>query len=120
MNELKPGTQVRMKSGTEGWIRGRVVEYTELMPAVGGYVYTGPGYKVFALEGKHKGETLRLPANYIEPMERAEAKPEVKGVEDCVTGFSHSELAERARKAGLSVEGGKRELCHRLLAAGVL
>ena len=67
MTALTPGTKVRMKSGSEGWIKGEVVEYTDLIPSVGGYIYVGPAYKVYVLEGKHKGETLRLPANYLEP-----------------------------------------------------
>ena len=64
--ELQPGTPVRMKSGTEGWIRGTVVEYFDLIPSIPGMIYVGPGYKVRVLEGKHKGEVIRLPANYVE------------------------------------------------------
>ena len=68
-NELTPGTAVRMKSGSEGWIKGEVVEYYDCIPTVGGVMIGGgltPGYKVRVLEGKHRGEVLSLPANYIE------------------------------------------------------
>jgi len=67
--ELEEGSIVRLKSGTEGWVKGRVVEYTDLMtyPPLGAAIYTGPGYKVYILEGKHKGETMRMPENYVEP-----------------------------------------------------
>lgn len=68
MSGLAPGTKVRMKSGSEGWVRGEVVEYFDLVPAGKGYIFTGPGYKVKVLEGKHQGETLRLPLNYVEPV----------------------------------------------------
>ncbi len=68
--ELPPGTSVRLKSGTEGWIRGTIVEYFDiyLMPPLGA-IYGGgmaPGYKVHILEGKHKGETIRVPTNYVQ------------------------------------------------------
>jgi len=41
-------------------------------------------------------------------------------LEECLTYFSREELTERARKAGLSIEGGKRELSERLIAAGAV
>jgi hypothetical protein len=74
---LKPGTLIRMKSGSQGWIRGEIVEYYDVIPVPssekehprGGYMYGGgitPGYKVRVLEGKHKGEVLNMPMNYIE------------------------------------------------------
>ena len=64
--ELQPGQLVRLRSGTEGWVRGTIVEYSDIIPSVGGVIYTGPGYKVRVMEGKHQGEVLRLPANYVE------------------------------------------------------
>lgn len=73
MNEeyLPHGTPVRLKSGPEGWIRGEIVEYYDILsfPALGGAIYGGgmtPGYKVRVLEGKHKGEVLKMPLQYIE------------------------------------------------------
>ncbi len=63
---LPDGQLVRLKSGTEGWIKGQIIEYYDLIPSVGGMIYAGPGYKVHVLEGKHKGETIRMPANYVE------------------------------------------------------
>ncbi len=73
MTELKEGSIVRLKSGTEGWIKGQIVEYYDLIPGVGGMIYAGPGYKVHVLEGKHKGQTIRVPENYVEPT--GHAKP---------------------------------------------
>jgi hypothetical protein len=60
-----------MKSGTEGWVAGEIVEYADLetFPPLYAAIYTGPSYKVKVLEGKHKGKILRLPANYVEPLE---------------------------------------------------
>ena len=49
-----------------------------------------------------------------------EAKTRVKSFEDCLTYYSHRELVERTKKAGISSEGGKKELCRKLLALGVL
>ncbi|HUU65410.1 MAG TPA: hypothetical protein VMW37_04815 [Dehalococcoidales bacterium] len=66
VGELQPGQVVRLRSGTEGWVRGTIVEYSELIPSVGGVILTGPGYKVRVTEGKHQGEVLRLPSNYVE------------------------------------------------------
>jgi len=66
---IQEGALVRLKSGTEGWVKAQVVEYFDVFPTVGGYIYGGgfaPGYKVHILEGKHKGETIRVPTNYIE------------------------------------------------------
>jgi len=66
---LPDGQLVLLKSGTEGWIKGQIVEYFDLIPSVGGKIYAGPGYKVYILEGKHKGETIRVPANYVKAMQ---------------------------------------------------
>lgn len=63
------GTTVRLKSGTEGWVKGIIVDYYDVIPASGGVIYGGgvtPGYKVKMLEGKHKGEIIRVPLNYVE------------------------------------------------------
>ncbi len=69
--ELSSGTKVRVKSGSEGWIRGHIVEYYDVIPTVRGMIYGGgmtPGYKVYIEEGKHRGETIRLPLNYVESL----------------------------------------------------
>ena len=68
---LEPGTEVRLKSGSQGWIKATIVEYYDVIPAVGGVIYGGgmtPGYKVHILEGKHAGDTIRVPMNYVEPV----------------------------------------------------
>jgi hypothetical protein len=66
---LPDGQLVLLKSGTEGWVQGRIVEYFDLIPSVGGMIYAGPGYKVFILEGKHKGQTIKIPANYVKAIQ---------------------------------------------------
>ncbi len=66
---LLSGARVRLKSGTEGWVRGEIVDYYDVIPTVGGVMFGGgmtPGYKVYIEEGKHKGETIRVPLNYVE------------------------------------------------------
>lgn len=66
---LGDGTRVKMKSGSEGWIRGEIIEYYDVIPVVGGMMYGGgmtPGYKVRVLDGKHKGQVLNMPLNYVE------------------------------------------------------
>jgi predicted RNA-binding Zn-ribbon protein involved in translation (DUF1610 family) len=68
---LPNGTRVRMKSGSQGWVEGQIVEYYDVIsyPALHMATYGGgetPGYKVYVLEGKHKGETIRMPMNYVE------------------------------------------------------
>lgn len=50
----------------------------------------------------------------------AEAKAKAKSLEDCLTYYSHRELTERARKAGLPALGGKKELCLKLLERGLI
>ena len=50
----------------------------------------------------------------------SEAIAKVRSFEDCLTYYSHKELTERAKRANISPEGGKKELCKKLLAAGVL
>lgn len=50
----------------------------------------------------------------------SEAMAKVRSFEDCLTFYSHKELTERAKKANISPEGGKRELCKKLLEARVL
>lgn len=50
----------------------------------------------------------------------AEAKAKVSSLEQSLTYYSHKELTERARKAGISTEGGKRHIAERLIAAGVI
>lgn len=86
MKQLSPGTPVRMKSGSEGWVRGEVVEYYDVIPvpSAGGMTMMmgggmTPGYKVRVLEGKHKGEILRLPADYVEELHpgKTKGKPEM-------------------------------------------
>ena len=68
---LPNGTRVRMKSGSQGWVEGEIVEYYDVIsyPPLHMATYGGgetPGYKVHVLEGKHKGETIRMPMNYVE------------------------------------------------------
>ena len=68
---LPDGQLVLLKSGTQGWIKGQIVEYFDVIPVVGGMMYGGgmtPGYKVHILEGKHAGDTIRVPMNYVEPV----------------------------------------------------
>lgn len=70
---LGPGREVRLKSGTEGWVKATIVEYFDVLtyPALRGAIYGGgmaPGYKVHILEGKHAGETIRVPESYVEPV----------------------------------------------------
>lgn len=74
--QIGEGAFVRLKSGTEGWVKGQIVEYYDLIPSVGGMIYTGPGYKVHILEGKHKGETIKVPANYVELLGPSKTKRE--------------------------------------------
>ena len=50
----------------------------------------------------------------------AEARLKVRSFEDCLTYYSHKELAERAKKAGIGSEGGKKELCRKLMEAKLL
>ena len=68
---LKPGSTGRMKSGTEGWIRVTVLDYSDILRSMSrpGHVVTRGGveeYQVRFEEGKHKGEVRWVPANYIE------------------------------------------------------
>jgi hypothetical protein len=77
---LPDGTRVRMKSGSQGWVEGEIVEYYDVIRVPssegGGYMYGGgmtPGYKVRVLQGKHKGEVLSLPMNYVEKVAGASA-----------------------------------------------
>ena len=74
--QIKEGAFVRLKSGSQGWIKAQIVEHYDVIPVVGGMMYGGgmtPGYKVHILEGKHKGETIRVPENFVEPI--GQAKP---------------------------------------------
>ncbi len=68
---IPDNTIVRLKSGTEGWVKGKIVEYFDVVsfPPLRGAIYGGgmaPGYKVHILEGKHKGETISVPTNYVQ------------------------------------------------------
>lgn len=117
MMELQPGTSVRMKSGTEGWVKGTVVEYFDVMPTVGGVVYTGPGYKVKVLEGKHKGQVVRLPANYVEPTKEYQAIPEMSRFN---TQYSTKQLQSMAKDTKISPIGLKEDLIRRLVEKGIL
>ncbi len=56
-----------MKSGSQGWIKVEVLSDVEFTEGVGG-VIIGPGMghtKVYILEGKHKGDTIEVPRNYV-------------------------------------------------------
>lgn len=50
----------------------------------------------------------------------AKGRPTKLTLEECLTFYSHTQLARRAREAGLSAEGGKRAICERLMRAGIL
>ena len=115
--ELQPGRLVRIKSGTEGWVKGTVVEYYDLIPSVGGMIYAGPGYKVKVLVGKHKGQELRLPANYVEPVEEFEPSPELSRFN---TQYSTKQLQLMAKDAKISPTGLKEDLIRRLVEKGIL
>ena len=47
-------------------------------------------------------------------------RPKKLKLEECLTFYSHLQVAERARKAGISTQGGKKTVCERLIKAGVL
>ena len=115
--ELEPGTPVRMKSGTEGWVKATVVEYFDLLPTVGGMIYAGPGYKVKVLEGKHKGQEIKLPANYVEPLEGYKPSPEFSRFN---TQYSTKQLQSMAKDAKISSAGLKEDLIRRLVEKGIL
>ena len=67
---LTRGDIVTMRSGSEGWVRGEIVERVDIFASVpGGIITQGQiGYMVHILEGKHKGETIKLPDNYVHPL----------------------------------------------------
>ena len=68
-----------MRSGSQGWIRVSVIDERETVPAIDsgfgtgeiggmGRIY-GPGtdqYLVHIEEGKHQGEVIWVPKNYVE------------------------------------------------------
>jgi len=118
---LQEGDLVRLKSGTQGWIKGQIVEYTDLLsfPPLGMGMYTGPAYKVYILEGKHKGETLRLPANYVEPIGNQSSmktnQPDKGTIEDWERKYSLQDLKKMARENRFDTSGTKRELIERIL-----
>ena len=104
--ELKEGTIVRLKSGTEGWIKGRIAAYAELktFPPLHAAIVTGPSYDVYIMEGKHKGETLRVPANYVEPLDE---------IGD-LHWFTVNELQFLCGECGQETAGNKEALINRL------
>lgn len=59
----------RMKSGTEGWIRVTILDYSDIIARGPGGILTRGGvetYKVRFEQGKHKGEVKNVPAHYVE------------------------------------------------------
>ena len=59
------GTRVRMKSGTQGWVEGVVVQYYDVIPVVGGMMYGGgltPGYEVKVHRGEAQGSDAEAAA----------------------------------------------------------
>lgn len=65
---FKPGTVVKLRSGSEGWVRGEVVDTYDITTygPLGAITGAGhPGYIVRMLEGKHRGEKVRVPENYV-------------------------------------------------------
>lgn len=110
---IKEGSIVRLKSGTEGWVKGQIVEYTDLIsyPALGAAIYTGPGYKVYVLEGKHKGETIRVPANYVEsytgpaPARKEPLYPHVPRRKEPL--FPHVAKGRQVEHLPQTIEGGE-------------
>jgi hypothetical protein len=69
MAKFSPGDIVEAQSGTQGWVKGKVVgEYDVFARTVGGIMTQGQtGYMVKFTEGKHTGETIKLPDNYLRP-----------------------------------------------------
>ena len=80
MPEFKPGEIVEARSGTQGWVKGKIVGEYDVLPQVRAYLfgqYGQPlsdtmtqgqrGYMVRFTEGKHAGETIKLPGNYLRP-----------------------------------------------------
>ena len=125
--QLQEGSSVRLKSGTEGSIRGEIVEYVELGGMPGAYTYIGPSYKVHILEGKHKGETITMPANFVEPI--GEHVPSVALKDDTTRSaalislnvtYSVAQLRAMARDANIPTTGLKLDLIERLIDRGIL
>lgn len=83
---LSIGATGRMKSGTEGWIRVTILDYSDIMRGMSmpGHVVTRGGveeYQVRVEEGKHKGEVRWMPANYVEAEPRASRTPPLNAKE---------------------------------------
>jgi hypothetical protein len=110
---MQPGTLVRLKSGTEGWVKGEVVDYYDVTYVPGGYIYGGgmtPGYHVRLLEGKHKGEVLKMPENYVQPISAAK-EPPIEG--------NVARLLELAHKHHIDPTGTNDALLKKLKEAGI-
>lgn len=65
---LRIGDIGLMKSSTQGGIRVRILDYSDILSGFPGMVVTQGSvtkYQVHFLEGKHTGEIQWVPANYV-------------------------------------------------------
>ncbi len=61
------GDLVEAKSGTQGWVKGVIVDFADIFIQGPRSIMTKgqQGYMVRFTEGKHTGETIKLPDNYL-------------------------------------------------------
>jgi hypothetical protein len=84
---MKKGDVVEAKSGTQGWVKGIIVDVVDIYTTVPSKLHPGIitqgqiGYMVRFTEGKHAGEVIKLPDNYLRLAKGGASHTKTPGVE---------------------------------------
>lgn len=113
------GDIVEAQSGSQGWVRGEIVDIIDIYVDVPGGIMTQgqTGYKVRFLEGKHKGQIIKLPDNYLRSSRTA--YPSSAQAVQKAKELGGIKLLKLAKANGINTSGSDAALAQRLLDKGV-
>lgn len=114
------GDMVEAQSGSQGWVKGEIVGVVDIYAHVlGGIMTQGQtGYEVRFLEGKHKGQVIKLPGNYLRPMGRVQYQASPQAVQKAKQ-LGGIKLLKLAKANGVDTTGSDAALAQKLLDKGV-
>ncbi len=119
---MKKGDIIEAKSGTQGWVKGEVVDIVDIYLRVPSKIPSiltqgQQGVMVKFLEGKHSGEIIKLPNNYVRIVKSAPASSNAVMKAKELGGIK---LLRLAKLHSVDTSGSDAALTQRLIDKGII